>query len=68
MIIVYNIKMYLSSSMEDNAKSMGDRRKIKKVKNVYPTMIIGNCGQEIYSCKRYVMQKIIRVFQEETRF
>ena len=31
-------------------------------------MIIGNCGQEIYSCKRYVMQKIIRVFQEETGF
>jgi len=30
MIIVYNIKIYLSSSMEDNAKSMGDRRKIKK--------------------------------------
>jgi len=54
--------------MEDNAKSMGNRRKIKKVKNVYPTMIIGNCGQEIYGCKRYVIQKIIRVFQEERGF
>jgi len=54
--------------MEDNAKSMGDRQKIKKAKNVYPTMIIGNCGQEIYSCKRYVMQKIIRVFQEKIGF
>ena len=53
--------------MEDNAKSMGDRRKIKKAKNVYPTMIIGNCGQEIYSCKRYVMQKIIKVFQDKRR-
>ena len=54
--------------MEDNAKSMGDRRKIKKAKNVYPTMIIGNCGQEIYSCKRYVMQKIIKVFQDKRKF
>ena len=53
--------------MGDNAKNMGHRRKIKNAKNVYLTMIVGNCEQEIYCCKKYIMQKIIKVFQDKRR-
>ena len=54
--------------MEGNAKNMGHRRKIKNAKNVYLTMIVGNCEQEIYCCKKYIMQKIIKVFQDKKGF